>query len=116
MANEGFQEKREKAAALEDCLILSLGETPRHGYGIKLDVEARTGGQIKLGSGTLYEAIQRLQGNGWISETDAPNPEDAQEGKRFYCLTGEGSIILRRELEKLDDIVRHARGIDLLTG
>lgn len=97
-------------------ILLSLGEGPRHGYGIKLDIEARTEGQVKLGSGTLYEAIQRLEKNGWISETDAPCAEDAQEGKRFYHLTGEGSLILRRELEKLNDIVRHARGIDLLPG
>ena len=39
--------------------------------------------------------------------------KDAQKRKRFYRLTGEGSTILRRELENLDDIVRHAKGIDL---
>ena len=41
---------------------------PRHGYGIKLDFEAHTGGAICLGPGTLYEAIQRLTGLGWIDE------------------------------------------------
>ncbi len=97
-------------------ILLSLAERPRHGYGIKLDVEARTDGQIKLGSGTLYEAIQRFDSNGWVIETEAPSPEDTQEGKRFYRLTGEGSTILRRELAKLEDIVRHAKRIDLLTG
>ena len=98
-------------------IMLSLGDGPRHGYGIKLDIEARTDGQIKLGSGTLYEAIQRLEANGWISEkTQTLGPEDGHKGRRIYCLTGVGSTILRRELENLDDIVRHARGIDLLPG
>ena len=97
-------------------ILLSLAERPRHGYGIKLDVQERTEGQIKLGSGTLYEAIQRLDTNGWIEEADAPSPDEIQEGKRFYRLTEEGSVILRRELAKLDEIVKHARGMDLLPG
>ena len=40
-------------------VLLSLAGGPLHGYGIKLAVEARTEGELVLGSGTLYQAITR---------------------------------------------------------
>jgi DNA-binding PadR family transcriptional regulator len=48
-------------------VLLSLMDGPQHGYGIKLDIEARTDGEISLGSGT-YQAIQRLEREGLIAE------------------------------------------------
>ena len=49
--------------------MLVLAEGARHGYAIKQAVEQRTEGGIKLGPGTLYEAIQRLEEGGLIEET-----------------------------------------------
>ena len=95
-------------------ILLSLAEGPRHGYGIKLDVEERTDGQLRLGSGTLYEAIQRLETNGWIVESAPPTTGSVQEGTRFYRLTPQGREILTVELGRLDAIVAHARGLSLL--
>jgi hypothetical protein len=34
-------------------ILLALAKKPQHGYGIKLDIEERTEGQLSLGSGTL---------------------------------------------------------------
>jgi DNA-binding PadR family transcriptional regulator len=42
-------------------IMLVLAGGARHGYAIKQEVEARTDGAIRLGPGTLYEAIQRLE-------------------------------------------------------
>jgi hypothetical protein len=42
------------------------------GYAIRLDVEERTDGAMLLGSGTLYEGLQRLEEWGWIEETAGP--------------------------------------------
>ena len=49
-------------------ILLALADGARHGYAIKQDVEERTGGAIRLGPGTLYEAIQRLLDGGLIEE------------------------------------------------
>src|SRR5438132_3454398 len=39
--------------------MLSAGE--RHGYGLRQDIVAHTGGQIALEAGNLYRHIRRLQ-------------------------------------------------------
>ncbi len=41
-------------------ILLSLADEDRHGYGIILDVVARTNGELKLSAGTLYRSIQRM--------------------------------------------------------
>ncbi|MGD8329654.1 MAG: helix-turn-helix transcriptional regulator [Acidobacteriota bacterium] len=92
-------------------IMLALTQGPLHGYGIKLDVEGRTDGAVKLGSGTLYEAIQRLLDNGWIVEVEQPEGYDASGGpaRRFYDLTDEGRQALRNEVESMQEIVEFAR-------
>lgn len=95
-------------------IMLALVDGKRHGYGIKLDVEARTDGQMKIGSGTLYEAIQRLVKRRWITEVEPPDSSDALE-RRFYELTPAGDGALQTELERLDQILTFARGRRLLS-
>ena len=41
-------------------MLLALADGAMHGYAIKREVERRTEGTIRLGPGTLYEAIDRL--------------------------------------------------------
>lgn len=97
-------------------ILLALAEGPLHGYGIKQSVERRTRGEVVLGSGTLYEAVHRLVGEGWIEEVDAPACETGSGGppRRFYALTQAGRMELREELRRMDAVVRYARRRDLL--
>jgi DNA-binding PadR family transcriptional regulator len=66
----------------------------------------------------LYEVIHRLVEGGQIAEVDAPTDEPASGGppRRFYALSQAGRVELRSELERMDDVVRYARGIELLGG
>lgn len=95
-------------AALHILLTLSQGE--RHGLGIKAAVEERTGGRLRLGPGTLYEAVHRMHDDGWIEELEASGR------RRVYTLTPEGRTVLRDELARLRDIVEFARSADLIEG
>ena len=96
-------------------ILLALAEGPLHGYGIKQSVEERTRGAVQLGSGTLYEAVHRLLEQGWIGEVDAPDePPSGGPPRRFYALTREGRDALGEELRRLDEVVRHAKSLDLL--
>jgi DNA-binding PadR family transcriptional regulator len=93
-------------------ILLALADGERHGYAIKQDVEERTGGEIRLGPGTLYEAIQRLQDSGLIEEArpreaGAANGQQAQ--RRYYGLTPRGWDVLQDEVRRLGAIVAHAR-------
>ena len=95
-------------------VLLSLASGPLHGYGIKLDVEKRTAGELSLGSGTLYQAIQRLEREGLIAEAaDSADRADARRG-RTYKLQPLGRTSLNEHLRRLTRAVEYARARKLL--
>lgn len=93
-------------------ILLALSDGAAHGYAIKQAVEARAGGTIRLGPGTLYEAIQRLLDGGLIAEEEpkGEGPANGQEAqRRYYALTDRGWDVLRYEVRQLNAIVDAAR-------
>ena len=52
-------------------ILLSMATEDLHGYAIKRAIAERTGGALSLGPGTLYEAIHRMAGDGWITEVES---------------------------------------------
>jgi DNA-binding PadR family transcriptional regulator len=91
-------------------ILLALADGERHGYAIKQDVERRTDGAIRLGPGTLYEAIQRLEEAGLIAEAEGAAPAHGQEAqRRYYRLTDRGIDALRHEVGHLGRLVDAAR-------
>jgi DNA-binding PadR family transcriptional regulator len=94
-------------------ILLSLSQKPAHGYGVRQEVEERTGGTIVLAAGTLYETLQRLQRDGLVEETDVP-PEEAERASsrwRFYEATRLGKMVLKTELTRLEADVAAARAV-----
>jgi DNA-binding PadR family transcriptional regulator len=89
-------------------ILLALADQDRHGYAIMREVELRSGGDVKLGPGTLYGAIQRLLEQGWIVETDGRAGEDPGERRRYYHFTRDGRTALKDEASRLKDLVRMA--------
>ncbi len=90
-------------------MLLALSYGDQHGYAIKQEVERVTGGDIRLGPGTLYEAIQRLEEDGLIEEA---SPASAgQPHRRTYRLTFAGRAALRVELRRYGAVLTHARAI-----
>jgi len=91
-------------------ILLALTDGHRHGYGIILDVAERTDGAVRLGTGTLYTALARLERLGLAGESvrRAP-PADDDERRRYYRLTPLGRAVLAAETERLETLVRHAR-------
>jgi DNA-binding PadR family transcriptional regulator len=91
-------------------ILLALLDGPLHGYGIKHAVEQRTEGRVRIGPGTLYEAIQRLERDGLIHEVPAAADEPASGGptRRFYDLTTVGRNAAADEVTRMADVVRFA--------
>jgi DNA-binding PadR family transcriptional regulator len=90
-------------------ILLTLSSGPQHGYAVKLDIEDRTGGEVVPGSGSLYQAIGRLERRGLIAEDpEAPEAEDARRG-RVYRIEPAGRAALRSELERMERVMRYAR-------
>jgi DNA-binding PadR family transcriptional regulator len=79
-------------------ILISLADSPKHGYAMTQDIELVSG--QKLGPGTLYGAIARLEARKWIE------PLPAEDRRRPYRLTGAGQKVLRARLESLRSMTR----------
>ncbi|HTX79710.1 MAG TPA: PadR family transcriptional regulator [Longilinea sp.] len=91
-------------------ILLALVESEKHGYAIMKDVEAQTGGQIKMGPGTLYGSIKRMLAAGLIEEAEErPDPELDDERRRYYRLTALGVRVVSAESERLAAAVKMAQ-------
>src|ERR1700730_9434218 len=78
-------------------IMTSLASGPKHGYALLLDIEEFAG--VRLGPGTLYGAISRLEQRGLIEAVGS-------EGRRHpYRLTAEGATALETTLAELRSIV-----------
>lgn len=98
-------------------ILLALADQPRHGYAILQDVAERTGGAVRLGTGTLYTAIRRLLDRGWIEELEDSVPPDAvgsERSRRVYRLAPEGREVAAAEARRLEAVVAAARERRLL--
>jgi DNA-binding PadR family transcriptional regulator len=85
-------------------VLTSLAEGPKHGYAITLDVEQLSG--TRLGPGTLYGALSRLEDKGLIEALPA------DDRRRPYRLTGAGAAALAEHLQTLERVTRS--GLDRL--
>jgi len=81
-------------------VLASLADGDKHGYAMMEDIERFA--SVKLGPGTLYGAITRLEENGWI----APVPSD--DRRQPYTLTPLGRKSLEEELAALNSVVKTA--------
>lgn len=78
-------------------ILLCLSRGDLHGYGIMQMAEALSGGDVKIGSGTMYGATSNMMKKGWIKET----MEGFGDRKRLYTLTEEGREALQNEIQRL---------------
>jgi DNA-binding PadR family transcriptional regulator len=91
-------------ATLHVLLALTAGEL--HGYAIMVEVTRQSGGQYRIGPGTLYDNLKKLLNAGLVEELDAP---DDGRTRRKYRLTELGNGVLSAEVERLSGVLREAR-------
>lgn len=92
-------------------ILLTVTASAMHGYGIRREVDERTGGRIVLAAGTLYETLQRLERDGLIEETDVPAAarEESSSRWRFYVATALGRRVVKAEVARLETDLAAAR-------
>jgi DNA-binding PadR family transcriptional regulator len=92
-------------------ILLTVAEQPLHGYGIREEVDQRTGGRIVLAAGTLYETLRRLERDGLVHEVETPPEEKGRASSRwrFYAATELGREVLWLEVARLEADVATAR-------
>ncbi|HUP25241.1 MAG TPA: PadR family transcriptional regulator [Thermoanaerobaculia bacterium] len=102
-----MQENTGPLTVLALHVLIALATEPRHGYAVIRDIEDRTGGELRVRSGTLYVALQRLAHEGLIEE--APAEAGADPRRRYYRLTDSGRAAAEAEVSRLGRLVGDAR-------
>lgn len=82
-------------------VLASLADGDKHGYAMMEDI-ARFAG-VRLGPGTLYGAITRLEERGWICGLES------EDRRRPYRITGAGREYLEEQVASLSRVVKTAR-------
>ena len=96
-------------------ILLALADGERHGYGIMREGEERTGGEVRLGPGTLYGAIKRMLSEGLIEESgERRDPVMDDQRRRYFRITDFGRRVAGAEAERLASLVETARSKKLL--
>jgi DNA-binding PadR family transcriptional regulator len=81
-------------------VLASLVEGDKHGYAIMVDIQEFAG--LRLGPGTLYGAITRLEERGWI------RPVASDHRRQPYTITASGRHYLEEQMATLERVVRTA--------
>jgi DNA-binding PadR family transcriptional regulator len=78
-------------------ILSSLADGSKHGWALTKDIEGFSG--IRLAPGTLYEALNRLEGLGLIEALPS------SDRRRPYKLTAVGAAVLREHLARQERVV-----------
>ena len=82
-------------------ILISLAGGPKHGYAMMEDITAFAG--VRLGPGTLYGALTRLETRGYVEALPMA------DRRRPYRLTAAGAAYLHTKLAGLDACVATGR-------
>jgi DNA-binding PadR family transcriptional regulator len=82
-------------------VLASLAGGDKHGYAIMEDIERFAG--VRLGPGTLYGAITRLDQRRWI------RPVASDDRRQPYAITPAGRDYLTVRLNELDQVLKAGR-------
>ena len=82
-------------------VLASLADGEKHGYAMMEDIHRFAG--VRLGPGTLYGAITRMEERGWIK------PVPSNDRRQPYCLTAAGKRALEEQVGAIDQVVKTAQ-------
>jgi len=86
-------------------ILLSLLVELRHGYAIMQHVEELTKGRIRLGAGTLYGTLSKME-KGKLIEVVAE-----ADKRKIYRITPFGKEVLLTEIARIRELYRNSEGV-----
>jgi DNA-binding PadR family transcriptional regulator len=93
-------------------ILLALADGPLHGYAIMQAVEASAGRDGRMGPGTIYGSLQRMEDAGLVREVRART----HDRRRVFALQPAGRRALHAEAQRLARLAALVRGKRLVTG
>jgi transcriptional regulator len=93
----GTQQSEVVRGTLDMLILKTLDLAPLHGWGISERIQQISKEALRVGQGSLYEALHRLTREGWIRSSWA----ETEHGRRarYYTLTRAGARQLEVETE-----------------
>lgn len=82
-------------------ILLALKE-PLHGYGIILKVEELTQNRIRIGAGTIYGTLSKMEEDGLIEAVEQ------QDRRKIYIQSRIGNQLLCLEVNRLKELIENA--------
>ncbi|WP_337019358.1 PadR family transcriptional regulator [Oceanobacillus massiliensis] len=79
-------------------ILISLAEGNKHGYAIMEDIESSY--DIKIGPGTLYGAISRMEKQKFIEAIPS------KDRKKPYQITSKGRVYLQEKLMEIETVTK----------
>jgi DNA-binding PadR family transcriptional regulator len=93
-------------------ILLALADGPRHGYAIMQAVEETAGPAVRMGPGTIYGSLQRMEAAGLVRELAQP----ADDRRRVFSLQPAGRRALEAEAARLNRLAALVRSKRLVPG
>ncbi|MBJ6746027.1 PadR family transcriptional regulator [Streptococcus sp. 121] len=84
-------------------ILFSL-QSPQHGYGIGQNVKSLTNDEVKIGPGTMYGSLSKMERDGLIQFVGE------EEKRKIYVITELGKEILDIEIQRIARLYRNSRG------
>jgi PadR family transcriptional regulator PadR len=94
---------------LNILILKAVSWGPCNGYAIAQWVRETTSGDVELEEGALYPALHRMEHRGWI-EAEWRLSKNNRRAK-FYMLTPEGRIMLRKRVDGWERLVRSVSAV-----
>ena len=89
-------------------ILLALVDEDRHGYAIMQEIGKHSGGEYKIGPGTLYDNLQKMMNQALVEEPRRAGPEEDHR-RRYYRSTQLGLSVLAAEGSRLEEVLRQAK-------
>lgn len=90
--------------AIKEGLLALLADGPKHGYQLKLDLEAATGDGISVNVGQVYTTLQRLERDGLVEGGTGDT-----DGRIVYRITPRGDAVLEEWVSTAEDLAAAGR-------
>ena len=107
---ERYQNRIELLQGTLDMLVLqTLQWGPQHGYGISQAIRANSGEALRVDTGSLYPALHRLEGEGWIAASWKVS--ENKQRVRVYRITAAGKRQLLSERSRWEQLSEAIAGV-----
>lgn len=83
---------------VDTIILLSLLDCDKHTSQIKEEIESRVDGQFQLKQGTFYSCLQRIVGQGFVTEYRSTSSDGKR--RKYYQLTEKGKAYIEDNKDK----------------